>query len=53
MRFWPEYVLAQWSIEVVSEANKQHNWIIPGYDCVFRWEQIALRGNGGNNIDIC
>ena len=46
VQFWPEDVLAQWSVEVVSEAKSRHHWILPGYDCVFGLEQLALRDNG-------
>ena len=35
-----------WSVEDVYEAKMQHHWIIPGYDCVFWWEQLSLRGYG-------
>ena len=29
-----------------SDMLKQCHWIVPGYNCIFRWEQLALRDNG-------
>ena len=46
--FWPGDVLAQWYVEVVCEAKTQHQWILPRYDCVFRWKQLTIRNNGVN-----
>ena len=43
---WPEDDLAQWSVDAVSEARMQHHLILPGYDCAFWLEQLALQGNG-------
>ena len=38
-------ILAQWSVEAVSEARMQYCWILPGYNRVFRWKNLALRVN--------
>ena len=45
MQNWMGDVLAQWSVEVVYEAKSRNHIILPGYNCVFRREQLARWDN--------
>ena len=45
----PGHVLAQWYVEFLSEAKSWHHQIFPGYDCVFRLEELVLQGKRVNS----
>ena len=38
-------VLAQWSIEVVSDEKTKHHWGIPWHNCLLQSEKLVLRTN--------
>ena len=50
VQYWPEDLLAQWSIEAVTDAKTRYHWILSKYDHVFWWEQLVLQGSGVKSL---